>query len=139
MGKEDAMATLSKVGVTTFTTPSERELVAVRVVEAPRIKVWEALTNCAYLKHWLLGPEGWTMPACEVDLREGGAWHFGWRGPDGTVMEMRGEYRELARPDRIVNTESWGENWPETLNTQTLTEKEGRTTITCAVLYPSKE
>jgi uncharacterized protein YndB with AHSA1/START domain len=128
-----------KAGATTFTTPSDREIVATRVVDARRRLVWEVCTGPEHLPHWLLGPDGWTMPICETDLRPGGAWHYGWRGPDGAEMEMRGVYREIAPPERLVHTESWGREWPETLNTLVLTEENGRTTMTCTVLYPSKE
>jgi len=123
---------------TTFTTPSDHEFVMTRVVDAPRARVFEAWTNPAHLRHWLLGPSGWTMPVCEVDLRPGGAWHFGWRQPDGNQMEMRGIYKEVAAPERLVSTESWGGDWPDTLNTLVLTEENGETTMTCTVLYPSK-
>lgn len=133
------MATASKPGVTAFTTPSDREVVMTRVVEAPRRLVWEAWTSPEHLPHWMLGPEGWTMPVCTIDLGPGGAWHFVWRRSDGTEMGMRGEYREIAPPERLVSTESWGGNWPETLNTLTLSEENGKTTITQRVLYPSKE
>jgi uncharacterized protein YndB with AHSA1/START domain len=129
----------SKAGVTTFTTPSDRELVAMRVVDAPRSLVWEAHTSPKHVPHWMLGPEGWTMPVCEIDLRPGGAWHFVWKQPDGTEMEMRGVYREIAPPERLVHSESWGGDWPETLNTTVFTEKDGKTTITCTVVYSSKE
>jgi uncharacterized protein YndB with AHSA1/START domain len=54
-------------------------------------------------------------------------------------MEMRGVYREVSPPERIVQTESWGADWPETINTLTLTEKDGQTTITQRILYPSKD
>jgi uncharacterized protein YndB with AHSA1/START domain len=124
---------------TTFTTPTDREVVMTRVVEAPRRLVWEAWTSPEHLPHWLLGPEGWTMPVCEVDLRPGGAWRFAWRHTDGREMEMRGVYREVAPPERLVSTESWGGDWPETLNTLILTEEDGKTTITQRVLYASKE
>jgi uncharacterized protein YndB with AHSA1/START domain len=87
----------------------------------------------------MLGPEGWTMPVCEIDLRPGGAWHFVWRRSDGTEMAMRGSYREITPPERLVSTESWGGNWPETLNTLVLSEEDGKTTITLTILYPSKE
>jgi uncharacterized protein YndB with AHSA1/START domain len=133
------MTTANKVGTTTFTTPSDREIAATRVVDAPRSLVWETHTNPDHLRNWLLGPEGWTLPVCEIDLRPGGAWHFVWRGPDGTEMEMRGEYREVTPPERLVQTESWGGDWPETINTLVLTEEDGKTTITQTVLYPSKE
>lgn len=133
------MAAATKVRTTTFTTPSDREVVATRVVDAPRGLVWEAWTNPEHVPNWMTGPEGWTMPVCEIDLRPGGAWHFVWRGADGTQMEMRGVYREVAPPERLVNTESWGGDWPETINTLVLTEKDGKTTMACTVLYPSKE
>jgi uncharacterized protein YndB with AHSA1/START domain len=54
-------------------------------------------------------------------------------------MEMRGVYREVVAPERLVNTEAWGGDWAETLNTLVLTEEDGQTTMTCTLLYPSKE
>ncbi len=133
------MATQRKVGATTFTTPSDRELLMTRVVDAPRKRVFETWTDPQHLPRWMLGPEGWTMPVCEIDLRPGGAWHFVWRRSDGTEMGMQGEYREIAPPDRLVFTERWGGDWPETLNTLVFSEEKGRTTIQCTVLYASKE
>lgn len=131
------MATTDKA--LTFTTPSDREFAMTRVVNAPRRLVFEAWTNPKHLPHWLLGPEGWYMPVCEVDLRLGGSWHFVWRHPDGTEMDMKGVYREIHPPERLVCTESWGGDWPETINALVLSEKDGVTTITQTVLYPSKE
>jgi uncharacterized protein YndB with AHSA1/START domain len=133
------MTTANKVNETTFTTPSDREILGTRVVDAPRELVWEAWTNPEHVPHWLLGPEGWTMPVCEIDLRPGGAWHFVWRRSDGTEMEMRGEYREVEPPERLVHTESWGGDWPETLNTLILSEEDGKTTMAQTILYPSQE
>jgi uncharacterized protein YndB with AHSA1/START domain len=123
---------------TTFTTPSDREIAMTRVFDAPRRLVWAANTNPAHLPHWMLGPDGWTMPVCEIDLRPGGAWHFVWRRADGTEMGMRGVYREIVPPERLVATESWGGDWPETLNTLLLSEEGGKTTMTQTMLYPSK-
>jgi uncharacterized protein YndB with AHSA1/START domain len=124
---------------TMLTTPSDREIVITRVVAAPRHLVFEVYTNPAHLPHWMLGPQGWTMPVCEIDLRAGGAWHFVWRRSDGTEMGMRGVYQEIVPPERLVSTASWGGDWPETLNTLVLSEQGGKTTITQRVLYPSKE
>jgi uncharacterized protein YndB with AHSA1/START domain len=129
----------AKIGTTTFTTPSDREVAAIRVVDAPRTLVWEAWTNPEHVPNWLLGPEGWTMPVCEIDLRPGGEWHFVWRRADGSEMGMRGVYREVVPPQRLVHTESWGGEWPETLNTLILTEEDGKTTMLSTVLYPSRE
>jgi uncharacterized protein YndB with AHSA1/START domain len=133
------MTTANKVGATTFTTPSDREVVMTREVEAPRELVFDAWTKPEHVQQWMLGPSGWTMPVCEIDLRPGGEWHFVWGRADGTEMEMRGEYREVTPPVRLVSTESWGGDWPETINTVTLSEEDGKTTITQTVLYPSRE
>lgn len=123
----------------TLPTDTDREIVVTRGFDAPRRLVFEAWTSPEHLPRWLLGPGGWTMPVCEVDLRPGGAWHFVWRGPEGAEMAMRGVYREIVPPDRIVSADSWGGDWPETLNTLTLDEEGGKTTVTQRVLYPSKE
>jgi uncharacterized protein YndB with AHSA1/START domain len=87
----------------------------------------------------MTGPDGWTMPVCEIDLRPGGQWHYVWRRADGTEMSMTGTYREVVPPERVVHTESWGPEWPATLNTLTLTESGGQTTMTLTILYPSRE
>jgi|ERR1700680_3882854 uncharacterized protein YndB with AHSA1/START domain len=120
-------------------TPSDCEIVVTRVLNAPRRLVFDAWTNPKYLSHWLLGPEGWTMPVCEVDLRVGGPWRFVWRQADGTEMAMQGVYREITPPERLVSTESWGGDWPETVNTLVLAEEGGKTVATITMLYPSKE
>ena len=122
----------------TLATPG-RKIVMTRVFDAPRRLVFEAWTSPKHLPHWMLGPEGWTMPVCEIDLRPGGAWHFVWRRSDGTEMGMRGVYREITPPERLVSTESWGGDWPETINTLLLNEKDGKTTMSQTVLYPSKD
>ncbi len=121
------------------TESSEREIVMTRVVDAPRRLVFEAWTNPKHPPHWMLGPSGWTMPVCEIDLHPGGVWHFVWRRPDGTEMGMHGVYQEITPPERLVSTESWGGDWPETINTLILSEEDGKTTISMRVLYPSKE
>lgn len=132
------MAAAGNARTTRFTTPSDTEFVMTRVVDAPRELVFDAYTKPEHVPNWLLGPEGWTMPICEIDLRPGGSWHFVWRHRNGDLLEMRGVYREIVRPERLVNTESWGADWPETLNTLTFTEHGGATTIEQHVRYESK-
>jgi uncharacterized protein YndB with AHSA1/START domain len=127
------------VGRTIFTTPTDRELVATRVFDAPRKKLWDAHTNPRHVSQWMLGPDGHTMPVSDMDLRPGGKWHYQWREPNGSTMDMDGEYQEVKAPERLVATERWGKDWPETINDTVLTEKDGRTTVTVKVLYPSRE
>jgi len=130
---------MNHTGTLKVTMPTDREIEVTRVFDAPRRLVFEVWTNPKHVPQWMLGPPGWTMPVCEIDLRVGGAWHFVWRRADGTEMEMRGVYREITPPERLVSTESWGGPWPETVNTLTLVEKDGQTTATLTILYPSQE
>jgi uncharacterized protein YndB with AHSA1/START domain len=129
----------SRTGVTTYATPNDTEVVVTRVVDAPRKLVFEAYTTPRHLQKWLLGPEGWTMPVCELDARPGGAWRYVWRKNDGSEMAMGGIIREIVPNERLVSTERWGPDWPETVNTILFVEKGGQTTITLTVTYPSKE
>ena len=129
----------ARTGETRVTTPSDREAALTRVFDAPRDLVYEAWTSPGHVPNWLLGPDGWEMPVCEMDLRPGGSWRYVWRKSDGTEMEMTGDYREVVPPERIVNTERGGGDWPETVNTVTFAEEDGRTTVTITVLYPSQE
>ena len=71
------MDTANRSNAATFTTPSDREILITRVFDAPRRLVWEAWTNPKHVPHWLLGPPGWTMPVCEIDLRPGGTGYLG--------------------------------------------------------------
>lgn len=126
-------------GTLQLTTPSDLEILMTRTFNAPRKLVFEAWTNPKHLPGWMLGPEGWTMPVCEIDLRVGGAWRFVWRQSDGKEMAMSGIYKEVVPPERLVSTESWDGHGVETLNTLVLSEENGKTTITNTKLCPSKE
>jgi uncharacterized protein YndB with AHSA1/START domain len=123
------------------TTPSEREIAMTRVFDAPRSLVFDAWTKPELLKRWLGVRAGWSMAVCEVDLKVGGTYRFVWRGPDGTEMGMRGVYREIVPPERLVATESFDDPWypGEALDTMVLVEDGGKTTVTTTVLYESQE
>ncbi len=126
-------------GTLKVTTPGEREIVMTRVFEASRNLVFDAMNKPELLKRWLLGPPGWSMVVCEIDLKEGGVFRHVWRRTDGTEMGMSGVYREIVPPERIVRTELFDDYPGESLATVVLTEQGGRTTLTLTVLYPSKE
>ncbi|HSL69775.1 MAG TPA: SRPBCC family protein [Longimicrobiales bacterium] len=132
------MITTARTGVTIFATPTDREVVITRVVAAPRELVFDVHTRPEHLRRWL-GPDGWSMPVCEVDLRPGGAYRYVWRKPSGTEITITGVVREVTRPERFVMTEVWGPEWPETVNTTVFTESAGRTTITLTITYASRE
>ena len=88
------------------TTPSDREIMMTRVFDAPRRLVFEALSKPEHLLRWF-GPHSCPIVSCEMDFRPGGAWRFILRGPDGKSLGMRGVYREIARHERLVSTESF--------------------------------
>lgn len=123
------------------TTPSDREIVVTREFNAPRQLVFDAHTKPALIKRWLLGPGGWTMPICEVDLRVGGSYRYVWRHPDKSEMGISGVYREIEAPERLVATEKFDEAWypGEALDTLVLTERNGKTLLTQTMRYESKE
>jgi uncharacterized protein YndB with AHSA1/START domain len=133
------MTATARTGVTSYTTPSDTEIRITRVVDAPRRVVFDAWTNPQHIPQWLSGLEGWTMPVCEIEARNGGRWRYVWRKSDGAEMEMSGIVREIVPPSKMVTTERWGPEWPETVNTLMLSEADGQTTITLTVAYPSKE
>ncbi|MBI2834726.1 MAG: SRPBCC domain-containing protein [Acidobacteria bacterium] len=83
-----------------------------RVVEAPRKLVWAAWTHPDHPPHWMLGPEGWAMPVCEIDLRPGGAWPYVWRRSDGTEMEMRGVYERFDSGGIMAPRDCWSFQLP---------------------------
>jgi uncharacterized protein YndB with AHSA1/START domain len=84
--------------------------------------------------------EGYTMPVCEIDLRVGGAWRFVMIGADGVEVGFHGEYREIVRPERVVQTEIF-EPFPDELTvcTMTLEERDGRTYYENRVVHTTAE
>ena len=128
-------------GALKVTARSDREIVMTRIFDAPRNLVFDAYTKPELLKRWLGVFGGYSMPVCEVDLRVGGAYRFVWRGPDGAEMGVRGVYREVVRPERLVHTEKFDEAWypGESLITTVLAEQGGKTTLTVTMRYESRE
>ena len=122
-----------------LTTPTDREISWTRVFDAAPDLVFEALTTPALLRRWLLGPEGWTMVVCEVDLRVGGAYRYVWSHPDQGRMGMGGVYREIVRPARIVNTEVYDDYPGENVGTAVLVAQGGKTVLTTTMLYETRE
>jgi len=130
---------LPQTANTVITTPNDTEIVITRIFNAPRQLVFDAWTKPEHVTKWMLGPPGWTMPVCNIDLRVGGRWDFTYRRDDGTEISMGGVYREIEPPARLVSTESWGGDWADTQNTLLLTEEDGKTKLHSTMLYPNKE
>ncbi len=125
-----------------ITAHGDREIVVVRVFAAPRRLVFDAYTQPELVRKWLLGPDGWSMPVCEIDLRAGGKYRYVWRNDsNGREMGMGGVYREVVAAERIVATEVFDEAWypGEAVDTMSLVELDGKTTLTQTILYNSRE
>jgi len=132
---------MKNAGKLEVTTPSDREIAMTRVFDAPRRLVFDAFTRPELVRRWLLGPSGWTMPVCEIDLRVGGRYRYVWRKPGVPDMGMGGVFREIVTAERIVATESFDDTWyeGEALDTTVFDEQKGRTTVTMTMLLASKE
>lgn len=135
-------AATQRYGKLEITTPSDREIAMTRVFDAPRQMVFDAHTKPELVRRWLGFQNGWSMPVCEIDLRVGGSYRYVWEKDDGSYrMGMGGVYQEIVKPERIVNTEIFDDAWypGEAIDTLTLVERGGRTTLTMTVKYASKE
>ena len=120
----------------------DREIVMTRAFAAPRQLVFEALTKPALVQRWLGVFGGWELAVCEIDLRVGGTYRWVWRNPDRKQdMGVRGVYREIAAPDRLVCTEQFDDPWykGEALCTVAFVEDGGKTTMTVTMHYESTE
>lgn len=84
------------------------ELVIERVFDAPRELVWKAWTDPEAMMQWW-GPRGYTTPHCEIDARTGGTFFLCMRSPEGNDIWVKGEYREVVEPERIVCTDCFAD------------------------------
>ena len=129
------------------TLPSDREVRVTRSFKAPRALVYRAHTEPDLVRRWLLGPPGWSMPVCEMDVRVDGKYRWRWRNDqDGSEFGFSGTFREVKAPERLVHSEAYepgtvGGSFPgnDALVTVTLTEDGGVTTLTSLIDFGSKE
>ena len=134
------------MGKAEVSLPSDREVKVVRSFKAPRGLVYRAYTEPELLRRWMLGPPGWTMPVCEMDVRVGGKYRWRWRSEgDGNEFGFTGVFREVEPPRKLVHTELYdpgdvgGDMGGEALIIVELTEKTGVTTVTSIMDFGSPE
>ena len=129
------------------TLPSEREVKVTRSFKAPRALVYRAYTEPQLVQRWLLGPPGWSMPVCEMDVRVGGRYRWRWRNDqDGSEFGFTGTFREVQPAARLVHTEAYdpgtvGDGYPgnEAIVVITFGEESGVTTVTTLIDFGSKD
>ncbi|HTI88471.1 MAG TPA: SRPBCC family protein [Alphaproteobacteria bacterium] len=125
----------------TVTPTGDRGVIIAQTFDAKAAPLFKTWTTPDLLKHWLLGPPGWTMTVCEVDLKPGGAYRYKWRNAEGTEIGLGGVYREVAVPSRLVATERFDPPFDqgEAVLTLMFDERDGRTTITNTAVYATPE
>jgi uncharacterized protein YndB with AHSA1/START domain len=125
-----------------MTLPGDREIRVERDFNAPRELVFDAFTQPELVRQWLLGPPGWTMPVCEIDLRVGGRYRYVWRKDGVPDMGMGGAFREIKPGERIVVSEKFDQSWypgEATVTTELVDRGNGVTRVRITVEYESRE
>jgi uncharacterized protein YndB with AHSA1/START domain len=122
----------------TVTLPADDQILITREFDAPRHLVYRAWTTPELVRRWWAGKRG-EVTLAEIDLRVGGKWRYVMTAHGEFEVGFHGEYRELVEHERIVSTEVYeGAPDAEALNTRTLTDRDGRTTMTILVQHQSK-
>jgi uncharacterized protein YndB with AHSA1/START domain len=129
-------------GTATMTLPTDTQILITREFDAPKHLVYRAWTTPELVKRWWHANRG-EVTLAEIDLRVGGRWRYVSRSDDGVEVAFHGEYREIIPNERLVSTEVY-EGIPDAeehaaLDTLTLTESDGRTTLTVLVEHPTRE
>jgi uncharacterized protein YndB with AHSA1/START domain len=128
--------------------PSDREVRVTRSFNAPRQLVWDAHTKPELITKWMLGPPGWSMPVCEMDVRPGGKYTWRWKSDeDGKQFGFHGTFDEVDAPAKITHDEYYdpgdvGGEMPSNdpaLVTLELSEENGVTTLVSTIRFASKE
>lgn len=140
------MATMTTSHSAKLTFPSDTQILITREFAAPKHLVYRAVTEPELVKRWWHAKRG-EVTVSEIDLRVGGKWRSVMQTTDGFEVAFHGEIRELIPNERIVQTEVYEMPGVEpdaadanaTVNTMTLTEQDGRTTLTVLVDCPSPQ
>lgn len=140
MKSTSASTSTSRNGALEISTQGEREIVMARTFHAPLGLVWEAFTRPEHLSRWWGVWGGMEMELCEMDFRVGGSYRFVLRGPDGAEWGFRGEYREIAPPDKMALSFEF-EGAPGHICEETFffSERDGKTTLRAVCHYATPE
>lgn len=112
-----------------------------RVIRGTVEQVWRAHHERELMQRWLLGPDGWTMPVCEVATDVGSGYRYEWQQVDGDGhFGFEGELLEDSAPYRSVTTERMiGMEGDGTINELTLTPVAEGTLLSLVITYPNAE
>ena len=126
-------------GTATVELPTNTQILITREFDAPKHLVYKVWTTPELVRRWWTAKRG-EMTLAEIDLRVGGTWRYVMVATGGFEVGFHGEYREIVPNERLVSTEVY-EGMPdaEALDTLTLTETDGRTTLTILVQHANQE
>jgi uncharacterized protein YndB with AHSA1/START domain len=121
------------------TEAAKHEIVVTRLFDAPRALVWKAWTQPEHMMRWW-GPKGYTTPSCEMDVRPGGALRLCMRSSDGVDLWVRGVFREVVEPERLVFAAvNDADLDAETVIAVTLEDQGGKTLLTMRQTFAKPE
>jgi uncharacterized protein YndB with AHSA1/START domain len=140
---DDALADLATFAASRGTEAqllSDTQVRVSRIVRGTVAQVWRAHHEPALMQRWLTGPDGWTMPVCELAHAVGDRYRFEWASADGVQQfGFEGELLESMAPVREVTTEQMiGTDGPATRNELTLVPLQEGTLLSLLITYPSK-
>jgi len=120
---------------------SDTKIRVARTIRGSVDQVWEAHHNADLMKRWLLGPDGWSMPVCDVAVNVGDSYRYEWeQDGGGNRFGFVGELLETEPKVREVTTEMMiGMEGEPAVNELTLTPVEGGTLLSLVITYPSAE
>jgi uncharacterized protein YndB with AHSA1/START domain len=129
-------------GKAQVTLPTDDQIKVVREFDAPAALVYRAVTEPELVKQWWGAKRG-NMTVCEIDLRVGGSYRFVLAADGGPEVGFHGEFKEIVQDEKIVQTEAY-EGIPDAddsanVNTMTLVEADGRTTMEVLIQCVNKE
>ena len=136
------MEAMTHSGKAEVTLPADDQIKVVREFDAPASLVYRAVTEPELVERWWGARRG-AMTVAEIDLRVGGKWRYVMDASNGQEVGFHGEFREIVPNERIVQTEAY-EGIPDpdesaNVNTMTLVEADGRTTMEVLIQCVSKE
>ena len=139
------MRTMEKAQVS---LPGDTQVRVTRDFKAPRTLVWQAHTDPKLVRRWMLGPPGWSMPVCDMDVRPGGKYRWRWRSDEnGAEFGFHGDFREVVAPGTMTHAEYYDPgdvggamdvSQPAIIKTS-FAEKNGITTLEMIMTFASKE
>lgn len=128
--------------------PSDTQVRVTRDFKGPRTLVWQAHTDPKLVRRWMLGPPGWSMPVCEMDVRKGGKYRWRWRSDEtGAEFGFHGDFREVDAPETMTHAEYYDPgdvggamdaSQPAIIKTS-FAEKNGITSLEMIMTFASKE